>query len=190
MNVCGYSWSSHCWMEGLVGYQAVYNDPDVFRCRCGAFRRSWWILAEVLTPSSAPPPLWRTEVAVGCQSDLQRGSSACWMGSSSPAANPHVLLPDCCTAKINPSLKKRHKKTAVITLPMKRTSAFIELLPGHCGGSSMALSPSESDLELLSESLELGDSSPLECAALTELQKSTNIQIKDTLFLLIGCFGL
>lgn len=72
---------------------------------------------------------------------------------------------------------------------MKYTSAFIELLPGHCGGSSMALSPSESDLELLSESLELGDSSPLECAALTELQKSTNTRIKDTLFSLIGCFG-
>lgn len=56
---------------------------------------------------------------------------------------------------------------------MKRTSAFVELLPGHVGGSSAALSPSESDLELLSESLELGDSGPLECGALNELRKQT-----------------
>lgn len=56
---------------------------------------------------------------------------------------------------------------------MKCTSAFIELLPGHFGGSSAALSPSESDLELLSESLELGDSGPLECGALNELQTQT-----------------
>lgn len=73
---------------------------------------------------------------------------------------------------------------------MKGTSAFIELFPGHCGGSSMALSPSESELELLSESLELVDSSPLECGALTELQKSPKIRIKDKLFLLIRRFGL
>lgn len=73
---------------------------------------------------------------------------------------------------------------------MKSTSSFIELLPGHRGGSSTALSPSESDLELLSESLELVDASPLECATLTELQKSTNTRIKDSLLLLIGRFGL
>lgn len=61
---------------------------------------------------------------------------------------------------------------------MNRTSAFIELLDGYGRGSPAALSPSDSDLELLSESLELVDSSPLECAALNELQRHTNTQIR------------
>lgn len=69
--------------------------------------------------------------------------------------------------------KQTKKKTVVTTLCIKYTSAFIELLPGHFGGSSAALSPSESDLELLSESLEQVDSSPLECGALNELQNQT-----------------
>lgn len=37
----------------------------------------------------------------------------------------------------------------------------------------MVLSLSDSDLELLSESLELADSAPLECAASNELQNDT-----------------
>lgn len=50
------------------------------------------------------------------------------------------------------------------------TSVFTELPTGCCGSSSVVLSPSDSDLELLSESLELVDSTPLECAASNELQ--------------------
>lgn len=44
-------------------------------------------------------------------------------------------------------------------------SAFTELLIGGCGGSSIVLSLSDSDLELVSESLELADSTSLECAS-------------------------
>ncbi len=50
------------------------------------------------------------------------------------------------------------------------TSAFTEMLAGGLSGSSVVLSLSDSDLELLSESLELADSTPLECDASSELQ--------------------
>lgn len=50
------------------------------------------------------------------------------------------------------------------------TSVLTVLLTGGSGGSPVALSLSDSDLELLSESLELADSTPLECAASNELQ--------------------
>lgn len=50
------------------------------------------------------------------------------------------------------------------------TFVLTELLTGGWGGSSVVLSLSDSDLELLSESLELADSTPLECAASNELQ--------------------
>lgn len=52
------------------------------------------------------------------------------------------------------------------------TSVFTELLTGCWGGSSAVLSLSESDLELLSESLELVESTPLECAASNELRRA------------------
>lgn len=47
-------------------------------------------------------------------------------------------------------------------------SSLTGLLTGGLGGSSVVLSLSDSDLELLSESLELVDSAPLECAACDE----------------------
>lgn len=119
MNVCGYSRSNHRWMKGVLGCRAVYNYPDPLRCRCGVFQRSRLILAEVLTPRWAPP--WRSEVGAGslrrvCRNGLRRGSSADWIGSSSPVANQHVLLRDFCTGKINIRVKNQ-TKTAVIVHP-------------------------------------------------------------------------
>lgn len=49
------------------------------------------------------------------------------------------------------------------------TSVFREQLIWSWCGSSAVLSLSDSDLELLSESLELADSTPLDCAASNEL---------------------
>lgn len=68
------------------------------------------------------------------------------------------------------------------TPSMKCTSAFFEPLAGYRDGSSEALSPSESDLELLSESLELADSSTLECAALKGLQKHPDQRVCSLFF--------
>jgi len=55
--------------------------------------------------------------------------------------------------------KSKQKITLVLTF---------KLLTGSRVGSSMAQSLSDSDLELLSESLELVDSTPLICAASNE----------------------
>lgn len=49
------------------------------------------------------------------------------------------------------------------------TSVLTELLTGCWSGSSVVLSLSDSDLELLSESLELADSTSLECTASNDL---------------------
>lgn len=52
----------------------------------------------------------------------------------------------------------------------KITSVFTLLLTEGWGVSSVVPSLSDSDIELLSESLVLADSTPLECAASNELQ--------------------
>lgn len=70
-------------------------------------------------------------------------------------------------------------------------SVFTELFTGCCSCSSAMLSLSDSDLELLSESLELGHSPTLECAASNDLytvrhtQKNSGILWDDGGWLLI-----
>lgn len=67
------------------------------------------------------------------------------------------------------NIKKEQQQT-VLTIPcMNFTSAFSALLAGCWCGSSAVLSLSDSDLELLSESLELVDSNPLEFGASNKL---------------------
>lgn len=103
---------------------------------------------------------------------------AALLAGADPVAQLPIHMLGCRTGELSDKhpgqRKKKKKKTSCCDwLGVKLTSAFAELLPGHAGGSSAALSPSESDLELLSESLELGDSGPPECGALNELRKQT-----------------
>lgn len=49
-------------------------------------------------------------------------------------------------------------------------NALTEMLAGFCGCLAVTLSLSDSDLELLPESLELGDLPTLECATSNDLQ--------------------